>query len=179
MKNYLRPSIVILSIGIFLLSPMAAGDAGTPPGRLWNPVPDDVYLQEVSRKIPLDNPVTSVGIYENQCYAVMEGKVYLLSGDGVDPVAAGPARIRRLKSLSVDLWALSTEGIYRLCDGEWHKMDGREFVDVCLHLGVVHAATREEVDRLENGSFKDIKPEGGYLSSNTTLLMEDGCRVIM
>jgi hypothetical protein len=157
---------------------MAAGDSDKQADLLWNPVPDDVYLQEVSRKIPLDNPVTSIGIYENRCYAVMEGKVHLLSGDQAEPVPSGPVGVNRLKNLNGALWALSKDGIYRLKTGEWEKIDNRAFVDICLHHGVLHAATREEVYRLEEGKFTDIKPEGGYLSSNTTMMMEDGTQVL-
>ena len=46
-----------------------------------------------------------------------------------------------------------------------------------LHNGIVHAATTDEIFRLENGSFVSIKPAGGYNSSDMTVVMEDGTQV--
>ena len=34
--------------------------------RLWEPVPDEIYLQETRQKISLDKPVTSLAEFNNQ-----------------------------------------------------------------------------------------------------------------
>jgi hypothetical protein len=178
MKNYLRPSIVIVLLFVFLSSLHPQGDSEKLTHHLWQPVPDNIYLQEAGQKIPLEKPVTSIAVFKNKCYAIFEGRIHLLSEEKPEPVIAGPFGTKRLKSVNGTLWALSSEGIYSMRADEWEKIDNREFIDVCMHHGVLHAATNEEVYRLENGRFEDIKPEGGYLSSNTTMLMEDGSQVL-
>jgi len=149
-----------------------------PTHRLWQPVPDEIYLQELGQKIPLGKPATSIAEFNNQCYVVVEGNIHWLSNESVNPVISGPVNVKQLKSLNGTLWALSSNGIYSLEENEWQKIDDREFVDICMHLGVLHAATREEVYRLEDNKFIDIKPEAGYLSSDITMLMEDGSQVL-
>ena len=110
---------------------------------LWKPVPDDIYLQERGQKIPLQKPVTSIALLENRCYVVMERKIHLLSGEAFNLVKSGPENVKQLKSVNGALWALSSNGIYNLMENKWQKIDDKEFVDVCMHLGVLHAATSE------------------------------------
>jgi hypothetical protein len=88
-----------------------------------------------------------------------------------------PEGVKRLVSAGGDLWALASTGIYRYTDSRWLKVDSREYVDLCVHLGSVHAATSDEIYRLENGKFVSIKPAGGYNSSDMTVIMEDGSQV--
>jgi len=146
--------------------------------RLWEPVPDDVYLQEVARKVPTDAPVHSVALYDGSCYAAVNEIVYALNGDALEPVQAAPKRVRELKALDGALWARAQTGLYRFQGNRWTKMDDKEYVDLCMHLGAVHGATREEVFRLENGTFVSVQPEGGYLSSDITVVMEDGTQIL-
>ena len=52
-------------------------------------------------------------------------------------------------------------------------------VDMCMHNDMAHAATRDVILRWEGGKFVDIKPKSGWLSSDTTLMKEDGSQVLM
>src|SRR5438477_4292394 len=57
--------------------PRAASSEATAP-RLWKPVADEVYLQEVGAKILTDKPVTCVAVYSNTVYIVVGGEIKLL-----------------------------------------------------------------------------------------------------
>jgi len=46
--------------------------------QLWEPEADPVYLQEVSEKIPLDEPVLSVAVHEDQCFVLTGQKIFRL-----------------------------------------------------------------------------------------------------
>src|SRR5512144_2810903 len=46
--------------------------------RLWAPVADEVYLQEVCEKVTTDKPVTTVALRGDLAYAVVGGAVKLL-----------------------------------------------------------------------------------------------------
>ena len=146
--------------------------------QLWEPVPDEVYLQEVARKVPTDAPVHSVALHDGKCYAVLNETVYVLNGDVLEPAQSAPTGVRELEAFDGALFALARTGLYRFDTNTWTMMDDRVYVDLCMHLGALHAATTEEVFRLENGTFTSIQPEGGYLTSNTTMVMEDGTQIL-
>ena len=46
-----------------------------------------------------------------------------------------------------------------------------------LDLEVIRTQTKEEIFKLEKDKFVSIKPEGGYYSSDITMLMEDGSQL--
>ncbi len=177
MYTFIRKSalFVLLYLFIFFSSP---AEGFCQENHLWKAVPDQVFLQETGQKIPLDKPVTSVAVINEQCYVVIGGKISLLRNDSFAPDPDTPANVKKLKSVNNELWALSTGGIYLLKEKGWQKIDDREFVDICLHLGAPYAATRNEVYRFDGEKFNDVKPEGGYLSSDITMLMEDGSQVL-
>ncbi len=145
---------------------------------LWKPVSDEVFLQEKREKIFSDRPVTSVGMSKEECYAVMGGKVYAVEGDELSAVPGAPGDVFRLKTVNGTLWAMTEKGIYSVNGTLWDRLDDKKFVDVCFHLGSYYAATRDAIYRLEGSRFVDIKPEGGYLSSDITMVMEDGSQVL-
>ncbi|MDX2444565.1 MAG: hypothetical protein QNK30_12270 [Bacteroidales bacterium] len=178
MKPFLKIFAGIILLVLIISPPTLADDFFGLKKKTWKPVPDNIFLQEAGQKIPLDKPATSLAVLNHQCYVVVEGKVHLISEESLKVVSGGPENVTRLKTLNDVLWALTANGIYRFNENNWQLMDEKVYVDVCLHLGTLHAATREEVYRLENDKFVDIKPETGYLSSDITMVMEDGSQVL-
>ncbi len=166
--------IFVLSIIVQVAS---AGNLNGEDEKLWKPAVDDVYLQEVNGKISTDNPVTSLAVYDGACYAVMEGRLYTLKDDNLLAVKKGPQEIDRIISADGALWVLTSKGIYRYTD-EWKQVDDKHFLDICMHNGKVHGATRDEVYRLDQDKFVSVQPEGGYLSSDITMVMADGSQVL-
>jgi len=146
--------------------------------RLWKPVTDEVFLQEVGEKFVTDKPVTAVAIYRDAVYTVVGGSVKLLRDETLKDVPGAPLGVKRLRSLGGALWAAAEKGTYRFTGDAWERVDERAFNDVCIHLGRVHAATRDDLFRFEEGKFVNIRPAGGYLSTDTTLIMEDFTQVL-
>ncbi len=157
----------------------AASDGpGRGKERRWRPVADDVYLQEFGERTPTQQPVTEVEAHGKDVYAVVGGTLMVRRSGALEPVAGAPSGVARLRSLGGSLWVSTGDAAYRLADGAWTKIAPYAFVDFCMHLGAVHAATRDDVFRFDGAAFKNIRPESGYLSSNSTLLMEDFTQVI-
>jgi hypothetical protein len=156
----------------------AASDKAANPERRWKPVPDEVYLQEIGERVTTDQPVTSVAVVDKEVYAVVGGKLMALRSGALEPVADAPAGITRMKALAGELWASTADATYRLKGRAWQTVASQPFVDFCMHLGAVHAATPDDVFRFDGTTFKNLRPETGYLSSNSTLLMEDFTQVI-
>lgn len=167
-------TVLLLSI---LSGPLIAQDLFKTSKKLWKPQQDDVYLQEVAKKIPTEQPVKALAVHENHCFAVINEKIWLLNNDIFNIEKNAPVGVKKLDSKCGDLWALASDGIYRLRKNKWEKIDNKEYVDVCIHNGALHAATDEEIFRLTDNKFVSIKPEGGYYSSDKTMQMEDGTQI--
>lgn len=157
---------------------VAADNRIAPAERRWRPVPDEVYLQEIGERTLTQQPVTQVEAHGKDVYAVVGGSLMRLQSGALEPLAGAPAGITRMKSLGGSLWASTGDACYRLDRGEWKQAAPHAFVDFCMHLGAVHAATRDDVFRFDGNAFVNIRPETGYLSNNSTLLMEDYTQVI-
>ncbi len=146
-------------------------------GPLWQPQADAIYLQEISEKIFTDKPVTSVALDGNTCYALIEGDIFRIEEGELVGAPGSPGSVSRLLNKEGMLWALAEEGIYNKSGKTWNRIASGRFVDLCVHLGSVHAATREEIFIYENGELLSLEPEGGYYSSNLTMIMEDGTQL--
>jgi len=176
MKTIIHSFTTVLLLSILPASIIAQNILSTSK-QLWKPQQDHVYLQEVAEKIPSPNPVQSIALHEGKCFVVIEQKVYLLSNDNFIADKNAPAGVKRLISINGDLWALASDGIHRLKNSKWQKIDNQEYVDLCVHQGVLHGATKDEIFRFENDQFISVKPKGGYYSSDVTMLMEDGSQL--
>src|SRR5208282_5787762 len=147
-------------------------------GRFWAPVEDEVYLQEVSEKVATDKPATAVALLGETAYVAVGGNLKMLRDGGLHDVEGAPGGVRPLRSLDRGIWAVAEKGTYRFDGKAWARVDERPFVDLCLHRGKVCGATRDELFRFEDGKFVNIRPAGGYLSSDTTVVMEDFSQVL-
>jgi hypothetical protein len=147
--------------------------------RLWSPVRDEVYFQEVGSKIPTQKPVTALGNCRGVLYAVVGGELHAFREGELKPLESAPKAPRRIRSLKGALWVAAEKGTYKFDGQRWDQVSQEAFVDFCLHLDGVYGATRDELFRFENGGFTKISPEGGFLSTDTTVMMEDFSQVLM
>lgn len=152
-----------------------------PPHPMYKTAADRVYEQEVGSKIATAKPVSSVAAWMGEVFTVSDGTLQRLQGDKLQPVKNAPVGLRRLLVLDGKLFGLAAGGLYAFDENtkSAKKIFDREVVDVCLHNGAVHAATRNDIYRWQDGKFVDIKPKSGWLSSDTTVQMEDGSQVLM
>lgn len=147
---------------------------------LWKPVTDEVYLQESSEIILSELPVQQISVIDGRCFVVRERQMHELQNGQFKKMVNGPSGVNQLKVIDNTLWVLSDNGLYKFQkqNGPWKKIDGGSYVDMCLHMGQTYAATKDDLFRLENDKLVNIMPDGGYLSSDITMLMEDGTQVL-
>jgi len=176
MKTFIKSVTATLLLSI-LSGSLIAQDSYKTSQRLWKPQQDDIYLQEVAKKINTELPVQAIAVYEGRCLAVIDEKIWLLGNDIFNIEKNTPVGVKRLISVNNELWALTSDGIYRFKNSKWEKIDNQVFVDICVHHGILHGATKEEIFHLVDDKFVSIKPEGGYYSSDVTMLMEDGSQI--
>lgn len=179
MRDYVPISLII---AILCCSATAAERATAPPEHpLYQPVPDEVYLQEVGRQLRTDRPVTALAALEGDVYAVVGGTLRQLDDDNLRAVEGAPTGIIRLFAFDGALWASTGDALYRFAEGARSatRALAEPVVDMCLHRGALHAATRDHVYRLTDGKFANIEPKTGWRSTDTTVIMEDGSQVLM
>jgi hypothetical protein len=165
--------LLLLALSLSAFSHILAGSSGY----IWKPVKDEVYLQEVSLIIPTEQPVFSVAGANGIFYALIGEHVYLIEEGTLHRDRSAPKGITALRNENGLIWAISNNGLHKLQNRKWVKVDNRQFIDLCMHNGILHAATREEIFILEGEKFISLKPETGYYSTNTTMLMEDGTQI--
>ena len=65
----LRCLFLAIIFSTFVNGSVKADDLFNVKKIMWKPAEDNVYLQEVSEKIPTDDIVKSVAVYKNKIYA--------------------------------------------------------------------------------------------------------------
>ena len=148
-------------LAFFILTALSMGVFAQSSEKFWKPIADEVYLQEVSKKIPFDQPISSIGVWKDQVFAVVGPQIYSLNNDQLELAKKAPQNVNRLISLNGELWALTGDGLSRYTGKSWEKVSDLLIVDLCTHLGALHAATVEDIYRLEGNKLVSIKPEGG------------------
>ncbi len=160
-------------------SPAVADRTTSPPENpLFASIPDEVFLQEIPQKIVSTAPVTAIAIANGSVFAVIEGKLHTLSEGQLKAAPDTPTNIKRLFTFDDQLWLTTLDAVFILSKGKATKVFDKPMVDLCMHRGAIHGATDADIYRLEDGQFKNIKPETGWLTTNTTMIMADGSQVL-
>ncbi len=146
--------------------------------RWWQPVPDHVYWQEIGEKLPTPQPVTAVAVHQGTLHAVTGNAIHILRNGALHRMDGGPAGVTRLRSLEGFLWALTPAGAHRLEGATWRLVGPEPVIDVTVHRGVVHGATRDAIFRLDGDRWVNIQPAEGWLSNDSTMLQEDFTQVL-
>jgi hypothetical protein len=172
--------ITFLMVLVFSLSGFQAQETNKQESqdRLWKPVADEVYLQERSEVIFTKQPVQQISYFNGSFYAIMDGELHIVQGQELQKSKNAPQKIQRLMSLGQAFWAVTEQGLHRFQSNRWEKLSDEKIVDMCLHLDQVYAATQDDIFRIDNKQLFNIVPDGGYLSSDITMLMEDGTQVL-
>src|SRR5262249_20081312 len=172
---------IVSGLGCFLAILASAADSETP--HLWQPVRDDVYLQEVGRKVVSDQPLNAVAAFARSVYVGSDKGLYRLNEDKLEPVRETGEPIRRLVVARDALWAMTGRGLHRLQDGTWKKISDEPVADVTGHLGEVMAASgthlwRVRGDKLEALSMNEAPfAIGRVISHCETLYVQGGDRL--
>ena len=145
-----KPATWIISCIIVLACcATASAEIPIPTDPMWSPVKDDVYMQEVGRKVETKEPVLAVAVFDDVLYVGNQSGVLRLKGDTLVPAGGPQNAIRRLKVVKGMLWALGEQSLWRLADGAWSKIGEGGFSDLCLHGEAVVVASPTHLYRVE------------------------------
>lgn len=166
MNTYFKSLFFAFSVS-FLSGSLMAQNLLKTTKQLWTPQKDEVYLQEVSEKISTDKTIEGVAVLDNHCYALMDGKIYLVENGRLNLVKNTPDGVNRIKTANWSLWALTSNGIFKMENDAWKIIDDQDYVDLCVHDGAVYAATKEEIYKIEIDKLISTKPKGGCIPATS------------
>ena len=153
--------------------------------RDWRPAPDEVYLQEVGRKVPTAQPLTSVAAHGGRVFAGSEAGLLELNGGTLARVGDLRAPVERLVEAGGSLYVLARDGVVRLRGNQWEKISDQPMTDLCEHLGEVVAAHGARLWRLHAQALEPLPvPEAPFsilrlISFNETLYLVGAGRVTL
>jgi hypothetical protein len=97
-------SIVVIAVACLVVAnstvSFAAGFTNLAVQRLWKPVADDRYLQEIGEKLQTSNAVTALAIRQGVLYLVEGATLKRLGAEKLEEVPGAPRGIQRLKCLA-------------------------------------------------------------------------------
>src|SRR6185295_11043870 len=117
---------------------------------------DEVYLQEIGRKVAASSPLTSVAVYDGTVYAGSANGLYQLNGNELVEVKPLREPLNRLVTAKGALWAITSQGLNRYQNGAWKKISDERVTDVCEHLGEVVACGGGKLWRVTADALKPL-----------------------
>ena len=149
-----------------------------PQNPIFQSIADDVYLQESPQKVPTKHPISALAVAKNTVYAVMQGKLYTLNNGHFERHPSKLAAVARLFKFENQLWLTTDKAVFQFSNGKPVQVFDTPMVDLCIHRNKIHGATTTDIYQFHEGKFQNIKPESGWLTTNTTMIMEDGSQVL-
>ncbi len=122
----------------------------------WQPVQDQVYLQEVGRQITFPEPLTSVACFENEVYAGSKSGLFRLYADQLTSVTELSEPIQRLVATHDALWCITSTALHRLRGTSWTRVFNEPVSDVTQHLGQVIVASGRRLWRVDGESLTPL-----------------------
>ena len=158
---------------------------------LWDPIRDNMYLQEVGSKVVTSEPLRAVTIFEGALYAASNNGLFLLEDDKLQPVRELQLPITRLVATEDSLWAIGKPGLHRFHNGAWKKISNERITDITEHLGDVVIAVNNRLARVVEEGLEYLVQSGGpfpiqrvvshcetlYVQGSGRLTMFDGIRI--
>ena len=103
LSRYVSISLCLWLVNISYAAVPAQEVSRTPPGsqvrRLWAPVADEVYLQEVGEKVVTDKPAAAVALRGEAAYVVVGGALKILRGGVLVDAEGAPGGVKRRGAL--------------------------------------------------------------------------------
>ena len=160
-----------------------ASDVTTEAPQFWKPARDQVYHQEIGRKVVTVESQNAVAVFAGKVYTGSDKGLLLLTEDKLTSIAGMSEPVRRLIATRNALWAMTGSGLHRFQDGAWKSISDAPVTDVTGHHADVVASSgrrlwRVRDDKLEALSTNDA-PFGiaRVISNGETLYVQESDRL--
>jgi hypothetical protein len=161
---------------------VASAELAVPKNPDWEPVVDEVYLQEVSALIKTEQPLTAVVTFKGKVFVGDSSGVSQVDGESLKRQSGLTSGVSRMKVLNDTLWATTSDGLWKSDGAAWTKVTDQKVADLCLHNGQIIAASGADLytvgDRELVALTKDGKSElRGVASYSGTVYVHDGKQI--
>ncbi len=174
---------IALLVGIALQEPPVQAEFAIPQDPLWQPIVDEVYLQEVGSHIETDHPLNAVVVFDGHAYVGDANGISTVTDEKLTRLDGGPAgNVARLKVLNDALWAIAADGLWSFDGTTWSHVTDKPVADLCAHNSAVvfaSGSTLFSIDGNQVTAITDGKstPLLGIASYGGTIYVHDGKRV--
>ena len=153
-----------------------------PDNPLWEPIVDEVYLQESASHIKTDRSLNAVAVFEGKTYVGDGSGVWRVDGEELAKQQGPACAVTKLETLGDALWAVAADGLWNFRGEAWSKVTDAPAIDVCLHNGAVVLATATDLFAVKADGLTPLTNEAsrgllGVASYSGTLYVHDGKRV--
>ncbi|MCC6490767.1 MAG: hypothetical protein IT364_24990 [Candidatus Hydrogenedentes bacterium] len=182
MNQLFRSAKVSLIVASILFAWSAAAEFPIPQNPLWEPIADEVYLQEVGTLIATDQPLNAVAVLNAKAYVGDAEGVAWLDDEKLKRVDGGPAvSVSRLKCLDGALWAVAADGLWTYDGAVWTHVADLPVADVCSHNGTIVFASGTTLFTVDGAAVKEVTDGKssallGVASYGGTVYVHDGKR---
>lgn len=178
----LRTNILLAAVFFLTKTTLAAG-LPIPENPRWKPIVDDIYLQEVASNIKTEQPLLAVAVLDNVPYVGDAQGVHRVENEKLVSAGGPQTKIRRLRVLNGQLWAMGPKGLWRLTNDNWTQISSEHCTDVCLHAGEVIVASKNRIYQLNDEKLTALDnqpsraPILGIASYSETIYVRHASRV--
>ncbi len=167
---------------IGLVAFYAAAELPVPDNPLWEPIVDEVYLQEVGSHITTDTPLQAVAVFTGKAYVGDSQGVAIVEGETLNRLETPVANVVRLRVLDDALWAASPEGLAKFDGSEWTLVTGMPVTDMCMHNGQLAFASGASLHGFDGTAVAPLSEKSstelsGIAPYSGTIYVHDGKRV--
>ncbi len=153
-----------------------------PANPRWEPITDEVYMQETATHIETEHPLLAVAVFDSKAYVGDESGVWRVEGEKLVKAGGPSGPVTRLRTLGDALWAMASDGLWKYDGAAWVKVSGQSVTDVCLYNGRIIAASGTQLYSVEEDGLKPITEKGpaellGVAAYGGTVYVHDGKRV--
>ncbi|MCP4639093.1 MAG: hypothetical protein GY851_01595, partial [bacterium] len=169
--------LVCVTMGLPVFAELAI-----PANPLWEPIEDEVYLQEVGSSIETEHPLNAVAVFKGKVYVGDDRGVYVMENEKLRPLDVPAQGVAQMKTLGDALWVASSSGLRKYDGSEWTSMAATPVADVCLHNGRIVFVSGKRLHTIEDAKVTVISDESprpllGVASYSGTCYVHDGKRV--
>jgi len=153
-ETRMRNSYSLLSLLLLLLASHPAAHAAP----RWQPVADDVYLQEIGHQVPTEHAVEALAVHQGTLYAGFQDGIRHLSPENTlqDTPGAPSGPIWELTTVQDTLYAITEDALYVKNGPNWPRIAQGRFYGVLEHLGQVLTITETQIFQIQNGILDPI-----------------------
>jgi hypothetical protein len=150
----MKHTVILVSIFLALTT---FASSGPDPVRLWDSIPDDVYLQEVGTQIETGEAILSIAVHKEEVYVALASGIKKLEGEALAGVESPGGSIQKLWSLQDTLYLSTDSAFLKQTEEGWRTIAESPVSNLCVHRGEIVGTAASGVFTLKGDSLAAIE----------------------